>query len=168
MANIRTISPVAAGPSRTASLLALASVLLLLPARPARAGSVSASLAVSVVVPPRAILTVETQPATLRINGEDVARGWVDVPGASRVRVRTNAPAGWLVQLEVAPGPWSSIEVAGFGTPSVVRVGSGFLAQPYPGTNKPVVVELSYRFRLAADAVPGLYAWPVVLAAAPR
>ncbi len=168
MANIRTIPAGAASPFRTAGLVALASVLLLLPARPARAGSASASLAVSVVVPPRAILSVDAEPASLSVTPEDVARGYVDVPVATRARVRTNTPEGWLLEIHVAPGPWRSLEVTGLGAPAQVSGSGGFLARPYPGTTRPVPLELSCRFLLAPDAAPGLYPWPVALAATPR
>ena len=151
-----------------APLLALALAAALVPALPARAGSVSASLAVSVVVPPRAILSVESEPSSLQITEEDVMRGYVEVPKASRVQVRTNTPSGWLAELQVLQGPYRSIEVSGLGAPTQVNANGGWIAQPYPGTTRPVPLELGYRFLLSPDARPGVYPWPVALAAMPR
>src|SRR5258708_8699283 len=57
-------------------------------ALPVHAGSVSASLSVSVVVPARAVLSVESQPAGLEITEADAARGYIQVPRASLVHGR--------------------------------------------------------------------------------
>jgi hypothetical protein len=160
--------------SRTATrfgptpLLVLALAADLLPVFPARAGSVSASLSVSVVVPPRAILSVDSEPASLEISDEDVARGFVEVPRATRVQVRTNTPNGWLAELQVAQGPYRTIEVTGLGAPTQVTASGGWIPQPYPGTTRPVSLEVGYRFLLSADVRPGVYPWPVTLAAVPR
>jgi hypothetical protein len=168
MASKKVYSVEAAGRFGTARLLALVLFVTLGPALPAWAGTVSASLAVTVVVPPRALLSVESEPSSLRITEEDVARGYVDVPKASRFQVRTNTPSGWLVEFQVEKGPYRSIEVTGLGGPSQVSASGGWIAQPYPGTTRPVPLELGYRFLLSADARPGVYPWPVALAAMPR
>lgn len=168
MANKKTTPAHTSARFGSAPLLALALAAALVPALPARAGSVSASLAVSVVVPPRAILSVESEPSTLLVTEEDVARGYVEVPKASRVQVRTNTPGGWLAELQVREGPYRSIEVTGLGAPAQVNANGGWIAQPYPGTTRPVSLELGYRFLLAPDARPGVYPWPVALSAIPR
>src|ERR1700687_3371169 len=84
--------------------LAIAFAALPAPASPIHAGSISASLSVSVVVPARAVLTVESQPAGLEITEADVARGYVEAPGAALDRVRTNSPAGWLLEFQALAG----------------------------------------------------------------
>jgi hypothetical protein len=168
MANRKTTQANTPASFGAAPLLALALAAALVSALPARAGSVSASLAISVVVPPRAILSVESEPSSLRITEEDVVRGYVELPKASRVQVRTNTPSGWLAELQVREGPYRSIEVSGLGAPAQVNANGGWIAQPYPGTTRPVSLELGYRFLLSPDARPGVYPWPVALAAMPR
>src|ERR1700687_4938815 len=104
MQNGKSTSAVAAGRTGMARVLSFALTALLAPALPLHAGSISASLSVSVVVPARAVLSVESQPAGLEITEADVARGYVEAPGASLVRVRTNSPAGWLLEFQALAG----------------------------------------------------------------
>ncbi len=147
-----------------ACVMALAAFVL--PAIPARAGMVSASLSVSVVVPARAVLSVDSQPAGLEITEADVERGWVETPGSS-VRVRTNSPNGWLLEFQPLEGPYRSLEVTGLGSGAQVSRAGGWLAQPYTGKTL-VTAELRYRLVLSSDARPGVYPWPVALSASPR
>ncbi len=148
-------------------VLALALAAFLAPSFSLEAGGVSASLSVSVVVPARAVLSVESQPAGLQITEEDVARGYVEAPGTSLVQVRTNSPAGWLLEFQPLQGPYRSVEVTGLGSTAQVSASGGWLAQPYAGKTL-VTASLGYRFFLSADARPGHYPWPVALAATPR
>ena len=160
------------GPARTPAsvgashVFVLALAAFLVPAIPARAGMVSASLSVSVVVPARALLSVESQPPGLEITEEDVARGWVEPPPSS-VRVRTNSPNGWLLEFEPLHDPYRSLLVTGLGSTAQVGGAGGWLAQPYTGKTV-VTAELRYRIVLSKDARPGVYPWPVALSATPR
>ena len=160
-------SAVVAGRAGKARLLAFALAAFIAPALPVHAGSVSASLSVSVVVPARALLSVESQPAGLEITDADVARGYVEAPGASLVHVRTNSPAGWLLEFQPLQGPYRALEVTGLGSTAQVSAAGGWLAQPYAGKTL-VTASLGYRFFLSGDAQPGLYPWPVALTATPR
>ena len=169
MRNRKTNLAVAAGGAGMARVLSFAVALaaFLAPALSVHAGSISASLSVSVVVPARAVLTVESQPAGLQITEADVARGYVEAPGASLVRVRTNSPAGWLLEFQPLQGPYRGLEVTGLGSTAQVGAAGGWLAQPYAGKTL-VTASLGYRFFLSGDARPGLYPWPVALTATPR
>jgi hypothetical protein len=147
--------------------LAFALTAFIAPALSVHAGSVTASLSVSVVVPARALLSVESQPAGLEITEADVARGYVEAPGASLVRVRSNSPAGWLLEFQPLQGPYRALEVTGLGSTAHMSAAGGWLAQPYAGKTF-VTASLGYRFYLSGDARPGLYPWPVALTAIPR
>lgn len=162
-------SPVVAAMSGKARvfLFSFALAALLAPALAVHAGTVSASLSVSVVVPARAVLSVESQPAGLQVTEADVARGYVEAPGASLVRVRSNSPAGWLLEFQPLQGPYRALEVTGLGSPAQVSAAGGWLAQPYAGRTV-VTASLGYRFFLSDDARPGVYPWPVGLTAIPR
>lgn len=167
MQNEETTSAVAASKLGKAGALAFALATVVAPALSIHAGSISASLSVSVVVPARALLTVESQPAGLEITEADVTRGYVEAPGVSLVRVRTNSPAGWLLEFQPLQGPYRALEVTGLGSTAHVDASGGWLAQPYDGKTL-VTASLGYRFFLTADARPGLYQWPVALSATPR
>jgi hypothetical protein len=163
----KNIPSVVAGKAGKTRILALALAAFLAPTLPVHAGAVSASLSVSVVVPARAVLSVESQPASLEITEADVARGWVEAPAASLVRVKANSPAGWLLEFQPLQGPYRALEVTGLGSTAQVSAAGGWLAQPYAGRML-VTASLGYRFFLSSDARPGLYPWPVALSATPR
>lgn len=167
MQNGKSTSEVVALRAGKARVLAFALAAFLVPALPVHAGSVSASLSISVVVPARAVLSVESEPTGLQITEADVARGYVEAPGASLVRVRTNSPAGWLLEFQPLEGPYRALEVTGLGSTAQVGATGGWLAQPYAGRML-VTASLGYRFFLSSDARPGLYPWPVGLTAIPR
>ena len=131
------------------------------------AGSTSATLSVSVTVPARTVLNVESRPPSLVLTEADLARGYVEVPAASRIRVRSNDPNGYLLAFDVTAGPFTAIEVKGLGPAARISANGGWLAQPFAGT-EPVTSELTYRFLLAPNVQPGTYAWPVSLSARPR
>ena len=144
-------------------------VLLLMaaaPVSPALAGSAAAGLQVSVTVQARALLHVESAPAGLLLSAADVQRGYVDLPAASRISVRTNSPTGYLLAFEVAGGPIEAVRVRGLGAETYISSMGGWIARPYTGAL--TSADLSYRLVLSKDARPGEYPWPVTLSASPR
>jgi hypothetical protein len=131
------------------------------------AGSTSATMSVSVQVQARTLLNVESQPPSLVLTEADLARGYVEVPAVSRIRVRSNDPNGYLLAFDVTAGPFTAIEVTGLGPAARISSNGGWLVRPFAGT-QPVTSELTYRFLLASNVQPGTYPWPVSLSAAPR
>lgn len=148
-------------------LLAVVAMAALAAAASASAASASASLSVSVVVLPRAVMSMEAEPASLEITAADIARGYLDVPRATRARVRTNSPGGWLLQFDVGRGPFRSLEVSGLGARTHVSSARGWVIRPFPPSHMESL-ELGYRFLLAEGAQPGVYPWPVALSSQPR
>ncbi len=148
------------------ALVAALLIAAIASARPALAGSASATLQVSVTVQARALLKVEAEPASLLLTETDIRRGYVDLPAASRISVRTNSPTGYLLAFEVGGAPIENVRVLGLGAETHIGGAGGWIAQPYSG---PVTsAELSYRLVLSKDARPGEYPWPVALSASPR
>jgi len=131
------------------------------------ASSTSALMSVSVQVQARTLLNVESQPPSLVLTEADLARGYVEVPAVSRIRVRSNDPNGYLLAFDVTAGPFTAIEVTGLGPAARISANGGWLARPFTGT-QPVTSELTYRFLLASNVQPGTYAWPVSVSARPR
>jgi len=148
-------------------LVSATAVAALAEAPQATAATASASLSVSVVVLPRAVMSMEAEPASLEITAADIARGYLDVRRATRARVRTNSPGGWLLQFDVLQGPFRSLEVSGHGAPTQESSAGGWVIRPYPPSHVENL-ELGYRFNLAEGAQPGVYPWPVALSAQPR
>jgi hypothetical protein len=133
----------------------------------ALAGSTSALMSVRVQVLARTLLNVESQPPSLVLTEADLARGYVEVPAVSRIRVRSNDSNGYLLAFDVTAGPFTAIEVTGLGPAARISVNGGWLVRPFVGT-QPVTSELTYRFLLASNVQPGTYPWPISLSAMPR
>ncbi|MFA5806741.1 MAG: hypothetical protein WC978_00050 [bacterium] len=122
----------------------------------------TARIQVTATVPSRATLRVLHQKRTLVVTPEDVARGYVDAPAASRIEVRNNSREGCLLVFEGVAGPdgpFGRVSVRGLGRDVEIGPGGGFVPHPYAPA--PVTAELSYRFSLAWDARPGTYLWPL-------
>ena len=126
----------------------------------ALAGESRSQFTVSAYVPARASIEAVSQPATLTVSADDVARGYVDVPTV--YRVQSNDPAGYLLRLMPRTGLTRSVEVMGLSSRVVMRGDTVEVRQPAAFHKQP----LALRFRLVLDpaAVPGSYALPVHVA----
>lgn len=126
----------------------------------------AATVAITAAVAPRAAVNVVNPRSELVITDADVKRGYVDVPAATHLEVRSNSPRGYLLVFEFAPDLFSAVFVRGLGGGEVEFGGtSGLVFRP--GTALVESLDLSFRFALSATALPGTYAWPVVIAARP-
>ncbi len=96
--------------NRTLGALFLATSLV--GALPAQADSVSGSMQVSVQVIARAVVTVDSQPASVTITPEDLARGYIDLDAPILVHVRTNSRRGYLLQVNNVSDAFTSVELS--------------------------------------------------------
>jgi hypothetical protein len=127
---------------------------------PARAAAVSARISVSVAVLPRTAILSATMPASLDVSALDVARGFVDVRGGSRILVTNNSPEGFELEVLTGESVFSSVSVYGLGADDTVDADGGEIFLPSRrGAAIPLV--LGYRFQLAPGTVPGRYPWPL-------
>ena len=128
----------------------------------------TARIQVMATVPSRATLRVLHQERMLVVTPEDVARGYVDAPAASRIEVRNNSRGGCLLVFERISGPDASfgkVSVHGFDRDVEIGPEGGFVPHSY--ASAPVTAELSYRFSLDRDARPGTYSWPLQVSVRP-
>ena len=122
-------------------------------------GSTSSTLSVSVQVVARTILTVDSQPATIQITSDDVARCYVDLPQSVAFHVRSNAANGYALEFQPLSYPFSRADVSWGTTVATVGSDGAWLTEPYQqGTS---TGSLNVRLSLAAGTQPGNYAWPV-------
>lgn len=130
-----------------------------------RAGSGAASMHVSVQVMARAVVTVDSQPATVDVTADDISRGYVDVAAPIVVRVRTNSRAGYMLQVENSSETFASIELSTAGASLNVASQEAWIQRPYVagGDRMP----MSARLRLAPNASAGSYALPITFSASP-
>jgi len=128
-------------------------------ATPVLAGSSSGTLGVSVQVVARTILTVDSQPASVDVTANDVARGYVDLPQSVLFHVRSNASNGYTVQFEPVSYPFNRADVSWGTTAATVGSDGAWLTEPYQqGTQAGT---LNVRLSLAPGTQPGTYTWPV-------
>lgn len=136
-------------------------------ARPS-AGRSSASIEVSASILPRTTLSIRSQPRLLVVTPGDIRRGYVEVAAASRIEIRSNDPRGYLLVFENRGGPEAPFrEILVRGLEREVQIGRGGGWIPRTDARGPVAAELSYRFSLEKDVVPGNYPWPLLLSVRP-
>ena len=135
--------------------------LLLLAALPAAAKySASSSLDLRVVVPRVMALQLDGHPPQVRVTPEDLARGEVVVRGP-RVRITANDRNGFVLRADLRGDAFRGFEVDGLPAPVACDCPSSQAAMRVPGNR--VATEVAYRLRLAANAAPGNYGWPLTL-----
>lgn len=123
----------------------------------------TASLQVSAYVVPRVLANVEYRVQSLEITAADVARGYVEVPSAIRLEVRTNDPSGYLVEYAVtAPELVSSVEVRNGREVSTLSSPQGWMHRPFNGTTE--TQEWTLRLNLRSNVAPGSYPLPLTVA----
>ena len=128
----------------------------------AEAAQKSAIISVSVHVIANAKMQTTFQAEQLNITAADVARGYVEVSAASRFSVVTNSRAGYSLEFHPVGTVFDSVQVGGLG--NVVQLsgdgGAIVLRGPLP---RSLEHELSFRFNLSAQTLPGSYPWPLQL-----
>ena len=127
----------------------------------------SARLTVSARVTARASLKVLAQASQLSVTKEDIQRGYIDVPAASRIEISSNSPGGCLLAFENTGLPLKEVHVIGLGQNVQISSGNGWIPRPDKG-RLPTQEELSYRFVLSDNTQPGTYAWPLAMSVMAR
>ena len=129
----------------------------------ALADSRSAQMNVSVSVVARTVLTITALPAEVTVTEGDVARGYVLIPAALAFQVRSNSLGGYVLRFESANPQFTRVSISWNSTEVVVSGGDAEIAQPYQRGVIPYTA--SVRLDLAPGIQPGLYVWPVRIAA---
>ena len=130
-----------------------------LAATPLAAASRSGSLTVSVEVIARTIMTVDSQPASIQVSSDDIARGYIEFPNSVAFHVRSNAANGYVIQFQPVSGPFSRADVTLGSSQAAVGTDGAWLSQPYQqGTT---TGSFNVRLVLAPGTQPGSYPWPV-------
>jgi hypothetical protein len=132
----------------------------------AEAAQSTTTFGVSVRVLARATLNVSSQPPDVVISQADVQRGFVDVAEPMHLEISTNDPTGYVL-LVLPQSPWfSQVTVRSAGGEVTLGNEGGTVVER--GRTAPTTsLELTWRFALAPDMVPGRYPWPLHLAVQP-
>lgn len=170
----RSVAVAARGFARVAGIAALALVALWAVPRPALAESgagankAKASVDFRIVIPK--VLRVRTlrQPDRLLVTARDVSAGFVEIDRGVEVEVLSNLRGGHTVQFHLASLVVRAAQVSGMGA-AIDVVGSGAAVFVPRALRAPTrsTLTLGFRLQLAKDVEPGVYAWPVSIAAFP-
>ncbi|HEX8011335.1 MAG TPA: hypothetical protein VF814_10420 [Casimicrobiaceae bacterium] len=126
------------------------------------AAAVQSQIAVTAIVPAQAVGQVVQEPAEITITDADIARGYVDVPMGTRLRVSSNNPTGYFIDFFTRLPIFRGVRVSNSsGSADLGPEGGTIVERGQPGRNLPL--DLSYRFMLASSVQPGTYAWPLAL-----
>jgi hypothetical protein len=128
----------------------------------AEAAQTSAAMGVSVTVVAHAKMQTVFQESQLKISKEDIARGFVEVASASRFSVSTNSRTGYLMEFYPIGDIFDSVQIGGLGSPVHIGADGGAIVQRGQLLAS-FTHELSFRFTLSQDVVPGNYPWPLQL-----
>jgi hypothetical protein len=122
----------------------------------------SSAMPVSVTVIASAKIHSDYQVKQLKVTEDDVSRGYVDIPVASRFSVSTNSRVGYLLEFHPVSHLFESVEVSGLGSPVQLGADGGVIVQrgPLPPSLTHV---LGFRFFLSPNTVAGNYPWPLLL-----
>lgn len=120
------------------------------------------AVAVSAFVPAQAVAQIVDQAAEITITAADIARGFVDIPAASQLRVTSNNPSGYVVDFFSRLPIFTSVRVSSTGgSADLGPDGGAIIERGHQGRDMPL--NLSYRFNLSAQVQPGTYPWPLAL-----
>jgi hypothetical protein len=120
-----------------------------------------ASLRVSVSVLRRQNLEILSQVPDIAIDENDIGRGYIDIPDATRLSLYNNDPAGCLLHFRGLAEPFEKTLISGLGGEIQIGNADAVVFQEYSkGT---VTRVLGYRFYLSDDAQPGDYPWPLTI-----
>jgi hypothetical protein len=117
----------------------------------------------SIGVPKVMQLRLVGHPLALDVTAADVARGEITVSGPA-LDLLVNNPLGYVLRAEILGAVFTAVRINGLAAPVVVTHDAALLRMPtMVGRPKPAPTPVEYRLQLAADALPGRYAWPVSL-----
>ena len=154
----------AVGTGRSAAA-ALAAALTIAVPETVPAASVTAKMSVSCEVIARAVVMMESSPASILVTADDVARGYAEISRAIVVRTRTNSRAGYLLEASRTSTDFIAVEVSFAGESFTVTESRVLMQRPYVPDGDHVALDL--RLRLGPGSAPGTYPLPVVITASP-
>lgn len=122
--------------------------------------SAKADIEFRIVIPRVLRLNLAGQPRVITVTQADVERGEVVVRG-TRVELLANDRRGYRVRTELTHAAFTGLALNGLANPIEAEDRVAVVWMP-PTTGRPAAAtEVEYRFRLAADAAPGQYPWPL-------
>ena len=110
---------------------------------------------------PNGYAMMEQHATVIEVSTEDVARAVVEIPGGSRLVIKTAAPSRYALDFSARGALFKSVEIEATGTVVALGPRGGTMEQEQAAG--PRVVALNYRLILAPGTTAGTYAFPVAL-----
>jgi hypothetical protein len=153
---------------RTRALLAVATVMAVTGGQCApAAGGDTAMLRVSAVVPRHASIRM-AQPLSVTVSEADIARGYVDIATPVEVTVQSNLQQGYALVFERQGEHVRQVHVHGLQGEVLVGDAAASSARAAPGRGVwREMLQLRFRFELAAGTRAGQHAWPLHISMMP-
>jgi hypothetical protein len=148
---------------------ALVAVLVLgLPAVARSAIAADARLLISATVLKHASLTALSQPQSLVITSADLAQGYVELPDAVQMAIKSNTRNGYMLVFDVDATFVEATWVRGLQNKIQLSATGGVVPLPASGHGMSVSThDLGLRFLLAPSARAGVYLWPMRVSVVP-
>jgi hypothetical protein len=143
---------------RRISILIIVIAALMSLSEPALAGN-KATIMVSATVVARVSQSLIHQVSKFNVTKEDIIRGFIEIPSATVLQIKTNSRTGYVLYFEGENEFFKEILVTDKGRTVVLSPFGGLIHQPYSGSNIEVK-NLSYKFFLRNNIQPGFYSWP--------
>lgn len=125
----------------------------------AQAGTARADIQVSVTVMARTLINSESSPPQLEVSAADVARGYVEVQGATQLLVTNTNRRGYVLSVWPQVQVFSTVVVRNGDSQAELGADGGEIFERRWGQMLPLA--LDFRFVLAPGVKPGIYPWPV-------
>jgi hypothetical protein len=143
--------------ARIATAFAVCAVLGAMPR--AQAGTARADIQVSVTVMARTLIDSESSPRQLQVSAADVARGYVEVQGATSLLVTNTNRRGYVLSVWPQVQVFSTVVVRNGDSQAELGADGGEIFERRWGKTLPLT--LDFRFVLAPGVKPGVYPWPL-------
>jgi len=113
---------------------------------------------------PHGYIIMQHQAQAIVVTDDDVARGFVDVRGGSRIVVTMRSGGRYALGFATRGIAFSSVQFEALGQ-AVALGAQGATLIEHDAPAGRTAIAINYRFRLAPGTVSGTYAWPVEIIA---
>jgi hypothetical protein len=124
------------------------------------------SLGVSATVAPVARIELASREPDLLLTKDDLDRGYIESPQPLHLTVYSNSRSGFALDVLPVSPLFSAVSVQGLDSEVRLSSAGGTVTQRW-GHPQQVSLELRFSFIIADGVEPGLYPWPLRLAARP-
>ena len=148
---------------KKAGIIAFAIIFSLINRTATDAASSSSGLKLTTRVLPVVKYEIILQKKNVLITEDDIRRGYIDVRDAVIFSVVTNSVNGYVLIFFAGRDTFKEIEVFCDSVFTQIDDANNEIYMP-PAGMRPAVKELSFRFYLSDNFLPGVYDWPVAFA----